>query len=103
MSEKISIILPVYNEKESLLIMVRLLNSSLKISSEIIIVHDNHTDNSLESAKILKNEFDNVKIDNKSSERIDQFIDKHNSNEYKFNNKVNFKNFVNNFFSNYAG
>ena len=60
--KKISIILPVYNEKESLLIMVRLLNSSLKISSEIIIVHDNHTDNSLESAKILKNEFDNVKI-----------------------------------------
>ena len=62
MSEKISIILPVYNEKESLLIMVRLLNSSLKISSEIIIVHDNHTDNSLESAKILENEFDNIKI-----------------------------------------
>ena len=62
MNEKISIILPVYNEKESLLIMVRLLNSSLKISSEIIIIHDNHTDNSLESAKILKNEFDNVKI-----------------------------------------
>ena len=55
MSEKISIILPVYNEKESLLIMVRLLNSSLKISSEIIIVHDNHTDNSLESQKYLLN------------------------------------------------
>ena len=62
MSEKISIILPVYNEKESLLIMVRLLNSSLKINSEIIIVHDNQTDNSIESAKILQKEFNNVQI-----------------------------------------
>ena len=60
MSEKkLSIILPVYNEKESLLIMVRLLNSSLKIDAEIIIVHDSVTDNSLESAKYLQM---NIKI-----------------------------------------
>ena len=55
MSEKISIILPVYNEKESLLIMVRLLNSSLKIGSEIIIVHDNHTDNLKATIPPIKN------------------------------------------------
>ncbi len=60
--KKLSIILPVYNEKESLLVMVRLLNSSLKIKTEIIIVHDSLKDNSLESAKILSNEYDNVKI-----------------------------------------
>ncbi len=60
--KKLSIILPVYNEKESLLVMVRLLNSSLKIETEIIIVHDSLKDNSLESAKILANEYDNVKI-----------------------------------------
>ena len=63
MSEKkLSIILPVYNEKESLLIMVRLLNSSLKIDAEIIIVHDSLTDNSLESAKILADEYKNIRI-----------------------------------------
>jgi hypothetical protein len=47
--------------------------------------------------------FDNVKIDEKSNDNIDQFIKKHNSNNVKFYNKINFKNFVNNFFSNYSG
>ena len=60
--KKLSIILPVYNEKESLLIMVRLLNSSLSIQTEIIIVHDNLNDNSLDSAKKLAEEYDNIKI-----------------------------------------
>ena len=60
--KKLSIILPVYNEKESLLVMVRLLNSSLSINTEIIIVHDSLEDNSLESAKILSKEYKNVKV-----------------------------------------
>ena len=50
-SKKLSIILPVFNEKESLLVMVRLLNSSLKIETEIIIVHDSPDDDSIESLK----------------------------------------------------
>lgn len=61
-NKKLSIILPVFNEKESLLIMVRLLNSSLKIDAEIIIVHDSLNDNSLESANILINEYENVQL-----------------------------------------
>ena len=61
-SKKLSIILPVFNEKESLLVMVRLLNSSLKIETEIIIVHDSPDDNSIESAKILIKEYENVKL-----------------------------------------
>ena len=61
-NRKLSIILPVYNEKESLLIMVRLLNSSLSIQTEIIIVHDNLNDNSLDSAKKLADEYDNIKM-----------------------------------------
>ena len=40
MSKKISIILPIHNEKDSLPIMVRLLESSIKFDKEIIIVHD---------------------------------------------------------------
>jgi len=48
--------------------------------------------------------FDNVKINKKSNEKLDQFIEKYNSNEKKFfSNKVTFKNFVSEFFSNYDG
>jgi dolichol-phosphate mannosyltransferase len=62
MNKEISIILPVHNEKESLNIMVRLLNSTLKIKNEILIVHDSLQDNSLIAASILEKEFTNIKI-----------------------------------------
>jgi dolichol-phosphate mannosyltransferase len=62
MDRQISIILPVYNEKESLNIMVRLLNSTLKIKNEILIVHDTLNDNSLVAAQILEKEFSNIRI-----------------------------------------
>ena len=62
MNKKLTVILPVHNEKESLAIMVRLLTSSLKFDTEILIVHDTLEDNSLEEANILKNEFSNVKV-----------------------------------------
>ena len=62
MDKKLSIILPVYNEKESLDIMVRLLNSSIKFETEIIIVHDSLMDNSIEIANNLKNDFENIKV-----------------------------------------
>jgi len=60
--KELSIILPVYNEKESLGIMVRLLATTLKFNHEIIIIHDSFNDNSLEEANILKKEFSNVKV-----------------------------------------
>ncbi|MDA9731053.1 hypothetical protein N9U47_00295 [Candidatus Pelagibacter sp.] len=47
--------------------------------------------------------FDNVRIDNKSNKKLDDFIEIYNSDENKFFNKVTFKNFVNEFFSNYDG
>jgi dolichol-phosphate mannosyltransferase len=62
MNKELTIILPVHNERESLPIMVRLLISSLKFDTEILIVHDTLEDNSLEEANILKNEFSNVKV-----------------------------------------
>jgi dolichol-phosphate mannosyltransferase len=61
-NKQLSIILPIHNEKESLEIMVRLLISSLKFTHEILLVCDSKNDNSLPVAKILKNEFKNVKI-----------------------------------------
>ena len=40
MEKSLSIILPVFNEKESLSVMVRLLNSYLKFDNEILIIYD---------------------------------------------------------------
>ena len=62
MNKELSIILPVYNEKDSLPIMVRILNSSIKFKKEIIIVYDSENDNTVQVAKDLANEFENVKI-----------------------------------------
>lgn len=61
MNKKLSVILPVYNEKESLSIMVRLLHSSIKFEHEILIVYDNVNDSSVSEAKKLEAEFSNVK------------------------------------------
>ena len=62
MDKELSIILPVYNERDSLPIMVRILNSSIKFKKEIIIVYDSEKDNTIEVAKNLANEFENVKV-----------------------------------------
>ncbi len=60
MKKELSIILPVFNEKDSLPIMVRLLNSSIKFKKEIIIVYDDHRDNSIEVAKELASESQDI-------------------------------------------
>ena len=58
----ISIILPIHNEKESLEVMVRLLNSSLKFNHEIIVVYESKNDNSIKIGEKLSKEFSNFKI-----------------------------------------
>ena len=62
MERKISIILPIHNEKDSLPIMVRLLNYTIKLPKEIIIVYDDNNDNAIEVAKSLENELEDVKV-----------------------------------------
>lgn len=62
MDKELSIILPVHNEKDSLPIMVRLLNSTIKCKKEIIIVYDSKKDNAIEVANKLMQEFDNIKV-----------------------------------------
>lgn len=47
--------------------------------------------------------FDNIKIDNSSNEKLDSFIDSHNFSGKTFDNKIMFKNFINNFFISYSG
>ena len=46
--------------------------------------------------------FDNFEIDNKSSSKIEDFVERFNSNRKPFN-KITFKNFVNDFFKVYFG
>jgi dolichol-phosphate mannosyltransferase len=60
--KEISIILPIHNEKDSLPILVRLLESSIKFNKEIIIVHDNKNDNALEVANELSIEFEDIHV-----------------------------------------
>ena len=62
MKKELSIILPIYNEKDSLPIMVRLLNTSIKFPKEIIIVYDSENDNAINVAQSLVDEFDNIKL-----------------------------------------
>ena len=62
MEKKLSIILPVYNEKESLGIMVRLLKSSLNFENEILIIYDNLNDNSYSESKKLEKELSNIRV-----------------------------------------
>ena len=45
----------------------------------------------------------NVQIDNVSDIKLESFIENYNENENKIFNKIRFKNFVNEFFSAYAG
>ncbi len=60
MTKNLSIIIPVYNEKESLSLMIKILNSSLEFDNEIIIVYDDENDNSIPVAKKLQNNFKNI-------------------------------------------
>ena len=66
--KNLSIILPVYNEDESLELMIKILTHSLDFEHEIIIVYDSLDDKSVPIAKKLEDNFDNVKsIHNKIS------------------------------------
>ena len=62
MKKELSIILPIFNERDSLPIMVRLLDSSINFKKEIIIVYDSENDNAIDVAKDLANELEHVKL-----------------------------------------
>ena len=61
-SYKLSIILPVYNEKDSLSIMVKILEATLDFPNEIIVVYDDITDNTIDVAKEMQKVFSNIKL-----------------------------------------
>ena len=62
MKKALSIILPVFNEKESLSTMVRLLKSSLHFENEVLIIYDHVNDNSIQEAQKLEKELTDVRV-----------------------------------------
>ncbi len=77
MDKKLSIILPVFNEKESLSIMVKLLKSSIKFENEILIIYDNLNDNCVNEAKKLEKELPNVRaLHNETNKGVRFAVDK---------------------------
>ena len=60
MNKKLSIVIPVFNEKDSLSLMIKILNSTLEFENEIIIVYDDENDNSITIAKKLQEDFKNI-------------------------------------------
>ena len=65
----LTIILPIYNEKESLPIMIRLLNSTLKIEHEIIAIYEDDKDNAKSIGQELMKEIKDFKIIKNKYER----------------------------------
>ena len=65
----LSIILPIHNEKESLPIMIRLLNSTLKIKHEIIVIYEDEKENSMEISYKLSEEIKDFKMIKNKYER----------------------------------
>ena len=65
----LTIILPIHNEKESLPIMIRLLNSTLKIEHEIIAVYEDEMDNAKSIGEELMREIEEFKIIKNKYER----------------------------------
>jgi dolichol-phosphate mannosyltransferase len=61
-ARKLSILLPVYNEAESLKVMVKILEATVEIPHEILVVYDLPDDTSIEAAKELQVKFPNVRL-----------------------------------------
>lgn len=62
MNDKLSILLPVYNEAESLKVMVKILEATIEIPHEILVIYDFPDDTSIEAAKELQVKFSNVRL-----------------------------------------
>jgi len=58
----LSIILPVFNEGESVELMINILILYLKINIEIIVIYDHDQDSTIEPIKILKKKYGNIKL-----------------------------------------
>ncbi len=57
----LSIILPVYNEMQSLKIMVQILEATIEESHEVLVVYDSPEDNSIAAVEWLRRRYDNVR------------------------------------------
>ena len=59
---KLSILLPVYHEKEAFSIMIKILEATVDIPYEILVIYDHPDDNTVECAKDLQHKFSNIRL-----------------------------------------
>jgi len=59
---KLSVIIPVLNEKENLRILLKMLDSLIGLSHEILVVYDFKEDNSIPVAKEMQKNYSNLTI-----------------------------------------
>ncbi len=59
--KKLSILLPVFNEGESLKIMVQILKATLEVSNEVLIIYDSLDDTSIPTARWLEDRYANIR------------------------------------------
>ena len=56
----LSIIIPVKNEKENFDVMINILESTIKINHEILVIYDNDEDTTLNVAKQIEKKYENI-------------------------------------------
>ena len=56
----LSIIIPVKNEKENFDVMINILESTIKINHEILVIYDNDEDTTLNVAKQFEKKYENI-------------------------------------------
>ena len=79
---KLDIIIPVYNEDENIIKLLKLLDSTVICNFRILICYDNETDKTLKHLKnlnIIKNE---IKSDPRITRTGDALVDKNYSNDF---------------------
>jgi len=59
---KLSIFLPVYNEAESLKVMIKILAATVDVPYEILVIYDFPEDNSVQTAKELQQKFRDIRL-----------------------------------------
>lgn len=58
--KRLSILLPVYNEADSLKIMIPILEATVDVDHEVLVIYDFPEDNSIETVNRLKSKYDNI-------------------------------------------
>ena len=60
--KKLTVLLPVYNEAESVKVMGQILKATIEVPNEVLIVYDFPEDNSIPSAEWLQERYEGIRL-----------------------------------------